>query len=694
MASGGTIFSRVADGVEKVEKKTEGFVKTTGIVSGVLEGFLRDVYQLVQPFSKVQDEFQKLVTNAGLAGKSIMAFSERLIEQNRRMSFSLSYGVSDDQIAKLQTEIMSKVGRNITFDIAGTGPNNEDSELENIIAAGVRMDNFADMVGKYDVLGMSMKKAAKDVGKLYKEAGEYGINFQNYSQNFLNNIEMAQQYNFRNGVNGLKEMARKATEIRQDMRQIASFADKVGSVTGAVEAAASLQVLGGSFTALANPLAMLNESMTDMEGLQERFNQMTAGAAHYNSVTKQVEMDPFTRMQIKRAAEAMGVDPNNMIQQAYTQARRGEIERQMGGFGNISEDFKKLITNAGTIDENGRAGASIGGRFYSLGELSSLSTEEQTRLQEELVAENKSESEDIKQIAKDVRTLTDKYYGGKYQLENRQASNQSMPGVYNKKTAVDLATDFFNYGINDKVVEGAGTIDRMIDSLKTTISIAGRNYVTGLFEAFSEKTPEAVAKVLSEKAVVPVFGEGDGAKKLQGWADTAIAGIGKVFFDGIGGYLKQYGLDFKSVMNEGTPGISGSEPSAAAGTGFNFVLPESSSVRMPASTVTIEAPETGTGQIIFGAKEGINGSIPSAPAVSTGAGNPQKEAQEIKQELTLGGNVTFTVDLSGLKTPVDKETSDAIIKALLEDMRKHPDTYANLLQPGFETIEKNHGTSS
>jgi hypothetical protein len=156
----------------------------------------------------------------------------------------------------------------------------------------------------YDKLGISMKSAGKAVGKLFKEAGEYGINFQLYSKNFANNLAMAQTYTFRNGVDGLKEMARKATEIRQDMQQVARFADKVGTVTGAVETAARLQVLGGSFTAMANPLAMLNESLTDMNGLQDRLTEMTKGAATYNSATHQIDIDPLTRMRIKAAAEA------------------------------------------------------------------------------------------------------------------------------------------------------------------------------------------------------------------------------------------------------------------------------------------------------------------------------------------------------------------------------------------------------
>ena len=54
-----------------------------------------------------------------------------------------------------------------------------------------------------------------------------------------------------------------------------SFADKVSTLQGAVETSASLQVLGGPFAQFSDPLGMLNEGLTDMESLFDRFQKMT-----------------------------------------------------------------------------------------------------------------------------------------------------------------------------------------------------------------------------------------------------------------------------------------------------------------------------------------------------------------------------------------------------------------------------------
>ena len=143
-----------------------------------------------------------------------------------------------------------------------------------------------------------------------------------------------------------------------------------------------------------------------MNGLQDRFAQMTQGAATYNSVTHQIEMDPVTRQLMKRAAESMGVDPNNFIDQAYAQARQTEIKRQidLNGIGGIRDDVLKMLPNVGEIDsETGVAGATIGGQFRSLAEIASMPD-----LQDQLIEETRSESEDIKVIAKSVMTIEDK----------------------------------------------------------------------------------------------------------------------------------------------------------------------------------------------------------------------------------------------------------------------------------------------
>ena len=517
-----------------VDKSLDGMGK---LAAGFIT-YMNNVVATVRPFTQVQDAAAKLAKSLGLGGQAIMRTAMGVVAANQRLKLSMNYNISDVELVNLQQKVLGKIGRNVGITQVDTvlrnsqgevvNPNFE-SELGLIAAASKAIDEntLADMIAGFDKVGKSMGSAAKMTGKLYKEAGEYGINLEEYAGKFVSNLGMAQTYNFRNGVNGLKEMARKATEIRQDMKQIASFADKVGTVTGAVETAANLQVLGGSFATMANPLAMLNESLTNMEGLQDRFNQMTAGAARYNSITHEIEMDPVTRQIMKRAAESMGVSSENLIDQAYAQARRSEIERQMRvvGTGTLNEDFIKLVKNSGTIDsETGMAGVTIGNDFMTLSDLAGKTPEEQKRLQEQLVAETRSESEDIKAIAKSVMTIEAGVEGREKQMTNEMAANKLSPGVLGGKSMVENVAGLIFTKFNDEVISGIARMTFPVESFKNAFQTAAGSAMANFITPFNANNGEEFVTQISN-AFTKTFGDGPIATLFNNLTTELSAGL-------------------------------------------------------------------------------------------------------------------------------------------------------------------------
>jgi len=505
-----------------------------GPASRYFDQAIQTMGSIVRPFSKVQSAASDLAKSLGLAGSNIMNVAQRMVTTNKQLQLSTRYDISNEEMFGLQRDVLTKLGRNVAINETDTVIKNErgeivnpnfSSELEYLIAGSKVFDTdvIADMVAGFDKVGKSMLTASRMTGKLFKEAGTYGINLQKYTQNFTQNLGMVQTYNFRNGINGLREMARKATEIRQDMQQVASFAEKVGTVTGAVETAANLQVLGGSFAALANPLTLLNQSMTDMEGLQKTMAKMTEGTARYNSITHEIEMDPVTRQIMKRAAESMGVDANNLIDQAYAQERRRVITEQMRGFSTINEDFAKMIGNVGQIDdETGMAGVNIGGNFYSLAQISGMDATEQKNLQEQLVKEQRSESEDIKAIYDSVRTIEEGVSGRHKQIENEMAYNKIIPGVIGGTSTWNTVADTLVNHINQKAMSGVAALDNPFQSL---IDGARSSIVRALGDinsAFDSSSLEEFKKTLRE-GLQSNIGDSPVANVLNG-AITGLAG--------------------------------------------------------------------------------------------------------------------------------------------------------------------------
>lgn len=539
-------------------KQIDDFLRPAGSelngLFSTINAITQSIGGIVTSFSKVQSAAIELAKSAGLAGSSIMAIATRTIEQNHKMQLSASYNMTSPEMIQLQAALMGKLQRNVAVDQVGTVQKNAngevvnpnfDSELENLVAASkvFGADRVASITAGFDKLGKSMKAAAKYTGKLFQEAGEYGINLDKYVENFTSNLEMAQMYNFRKGVDGLKEMARKATEIRQDMKQVAAFADKVGSVTGAVETASQLQVLGGSFASLANPLSMLNESLTNMEGLQDRLTSMTEGMASYNQTTHQIEMNAYDRMRLKRAAEAMGVDPSNLIDQAYAQARRTEIMNQMQGMGNLTEGFRKLVPNIGTIDDKtGAAGVTVNGEFKSLSDIAAMNADKQKALQEQLIAENRSESEDIKVIAKSVMGIEAIMSGKRAQLQNEAARTNIMPGVVSGMSSYDMALDFLTKEINPKLMDAATNIQLVSESLGTfTATTANKAFLTGPISTFAAKNPEEFGQAWNDY-IHEMFGDSEWVDNFGAKVQDATTSVAN-FVTGLNQYLTDHGFD-------------------------------------------------------------------------------------------------------------------------------------------------------
>ena len=535
---------------ETLKMTTDGW----GLLMKAIDREMGTLANAVKPFSEVQSETAKLVKALGLASSNIMEMSKRLVIQNRAMSLSMNYGISNQEMLKLQTNVLSNIGRNIAIDVTERQIKNErgeivnkdfDSTLEKLVAARTVFgdETVAALTTGFDKVGKSMKSAAKVTGKLYKEAGEYGINLGKYSKNFTDNLSMVQTFNFSNGVKGLREMARKATEIRQDMGQIARFAEQVGSVTGAVEAAANLQVLGGSFSQLANPLAMLNESLTNMEGLQDRLNDMAKGKARYNNVTHEIEMDPVTRQIMKQAAKSMGIDPNNFIDQAFAETRRGVIKEQMENMGISNAKLEKLLPNVGEIDtETGMAGATIEGEFRTIGQIAASN-----ELQQKLIEETRTESEDIKAIAKSVLTMEDLIKGRQYQLQNEAAGNVIKPGVYQGVSTWQAVSSAILNGVTDKTISAAGKLEFPWMNLKNVLGASLRETAGELISAFdiNGSNPTEIAKQIKEglgTTLGDIFGDGTWFNVASGATSKLVDALNGLITP-INEFTKKGGLD-------------------------------------------------------------------------------------------------------------------------------------------------------
>ena len=345
-----------------------------------------------EPWAKADQAASKFTKTIGMAKAGMESLRDQSLK-NVASGFGLKYNISSEELIQAQSNYIKGIGRNINM-------SNEAQENMAAIRA-VAGEGGINLASQFENFGVNMEGTGKHIHKMFTEASKQGLSFEKYSENVSKNIRIAQNYTFRDGLKGLENMAKKATAIKLDMQQVASFADKVSTVEGSIETAAKLQVLGGPFASMADPMGMLNESLNDMEAFQDRISKIYGQMGHFDRRTGEVTVSSFNKQRLKAYAEATGQDYSSIMESVHTSAKREEILKQLSNSRNagFDEDMRELIANTATF-KDGKAGVSINGKFKTLDELKSGDKEVLEKLAQD-------QSKDIKDIAMNLRSLVD-----------------------------------------------------------------------------------------------------------------------------------------------------------------------------------------------------------------------------------------------------------------------------------------------
>lgn len=437
---------RITKEVEYQNKKHEEGVTLNERINHQLEGRLKGYKQIQKGF----DEAKKGLTGIFNVGKDIMSTWGRVdqaaadytktiggsAESMRKLttetirfvkeqSIGMKYNTSMEELIKLQESYNKSVGRSINL----TNSQKETMAAMRKIAGDETTIKFTSSLENF---GINPEEVGGVVGRMFETASKSGLAWSKYSSNFLDNIKMAQNYTFRNGLDGLQAMAKKASEIKLDMKQAEAFANKVSSLEGAVKAGANLSVLGGSFSQFGNPLSMMYEGLNDMEGLQDRVINMFGNLGRWNSKTNTVDVSVFDKQRIRAAAEATGMDYSSIMDMIQAKGRSNQVQRQLQGL-NFGAEETDFIKNSAQLDKNGQAFMTVGGKKKYLQELSTSDIQL-------LMSTASNDSDNIKTIAQTITGWNDSIEGLKKQKDAIKAGIGDYFGDWLKKTIFSIGT--------------------------------------------------------------------------------------------------------------------------------------------------------------------------------------------------------------------------------------------------------------
>lgn len=364
----------------------------------------------------------------GLAAQQAEEFRNRILDVSRAgAQFGKRYGKTLDQVMKLQSDFASSIGRTVRM-------TNQQFEDISALSAVVGDEMAVKFSAQLDSFGMSTSAAGELMTQMYNDSVKKGISLQAYSKNVTDNLHLAQQYTFKDGVKGLMSMAENATRLKMDMQQVVALASKItdGGIDAAVNMSADLQVLGGPFAQFADPLGLLHDGLLDMESLSDRLTDMVGELGSFDRERGELKIDAFNQMRLREAAKSMGVDYGKLVESATHQAKRKEIDLQMAGLDNIPDEYKEFIMNTAQF-QNGRAG--ITDKYGNFKDLASLSSEDIA----EMAKYAQSDSENIRDIAEMLRGALDVQKGQEAELENARAEQYADEAEKYKSIYDELA---------------------------------------------------------------------------------------------------------------------------------------------------------------------------------------------------------------------------------------------------------------
>ena len=364
------------------------------------QAYVKALESIYEPFIKIDQAAATYTKTVGGSRDSMLALRKETIDLANERHLQAKYNTSVEELITLQTKYNAEIGRSVKL-------TNDQKESLAALKQVYGDEKALEFASKLSTFGYDMTRASGLAGKLFAEASKRGIALDKYSKNLLTNIKMAQTLTFEKGVNGLKEMAARATELNFNMQETAKASEKLSTLEGALEASSQLAVLGGNFALYSNPLAMFHDALTDAESLQDRIVNQFSGLANWDSNRGEIYMGGGDRIRLREAAKAMGMDPAEVTNMVFEKARRDKLAPEIDSLG-VNGEIRRLLSNVAQLDENGNGYVNINGQKTSLREASMMNPEELSRI---LRTQNNSDSDNIAEIAEGVLSIKDNVEG-------------------------------------------------------------------------------------------------------------------------------------------------------------------------------------------------------------------------------------------------------------------------------------------
>ena len=338
----------------KLEKLNEAQSNAVDAAKQMVTNIL-DFSKSIENLSLKTDAAAKSMANIiGMSGSNADMYERFIYSATRNLKFTDSTGKTTylnknaEDMLKMQSQYIDASGRN------GTMTQNDfvkTFQLGQVIGD----DNLAaTLLGDMDYFNKSIATGTDLIYEMFQQANKAGVSNRKFAKDLQQNLQLAQKYTFKGGVEAMMKMSIWAQKTRFNMQSLEGMVDKIqnGGLEGVITQGAKLQVLGGNMAMGADPLAMMYESWADPETLAKRFTDMTKGMGYFNPTTGEVDIVGPDAMRLKAYAETIGMDYKDARAQVTQRIKGEQIDRQLTQ--SYTPEQKALIYNKAKLGKDGQ----------------------------------------------------------------------------------------------------------------------------------------------------------------------------------------------------------------------------------------------------------------------------------------------------------------------------------------------------
>jgi hypothetical protein len=329
-------------------------------VGGGLKRISAELKTQFLTYSEQDGQIRRISTNLGILGKQQYALRKTLYQSALATQ---RWGASAGEVAQMYESYVESTGRLIPL-------SEESAKSLALMAKGTALgsEGSAQMASNMETFGMSIQSTAKYVEDVSNMSEKMGVSSSVVLKTLNQNLKKAQSLNFKDGVKGIAKMAALSTKLKMDMGEIMGFAETLYEPEGAIEAAAALQMMGGAFSQMGDPLKLMYQGRNNPEQLTKDLANAASASVEFNRASGEFKIPAMELQRLKQVSEATGVSMESLTESALTVAKQKKIGSILSP--NVSGEYKEFVESLGQFNaKNGKFEITVGNDVYDISKL-------------------------------------------------------------------------------------------------------------------------------------------------------------------------------------------------------------------------------------------------------------------------------------------------------------------------------------